>query len=186
MPIRVVAGTAKGRRLRLVPGEGTRPVRDQVKEALFNILASQIDGCTFLDLFAGTGSVGIEALSRGATHSTFVEKQPRAIETIRQNLEHTGLSDRARVIQGDVFAVLEAGSRDRFDLVYVAPPQYSKLWSRALLSLDQGRDWLNPDAWVIAQIDPKEHESLELRRLIEIDRRKYGRTMLVFYEWPGE
>ncbi|MGH2621194.1 MAG: 16S rRNA (guanine(966)-N(2))-methyltransferase RsmD [Anaerolineales bacterium] len=186
MPIRVVAGTAKGRRLRPVPGEGTRPVRDQVKEALFSILAPQIDGCTFLDLFAGTGSVGIEALSRGASHSTFVEQHPRAIETIRQNLEHTELSDRARVIQGDVFAVLEAGSRDRFDLAYVAPPQYSKLWSRAVIGLDLGKDWLNPDAWVIAQIHPKEHESLQLRRLIEIDRRKYSQTMLVFYEWPGE
>jgi len=186
MPIRVVAGTAKGRRLRLVPGEGTRPVRDQVKEALFNILAPQVEGCTFLDLFAGTGSVGIEALSRGASQSTFVENQQPAIETIRQNLEHTGLSERARVIHGDVFAVLEAGSKDRFDLVYVAPPQYSKLWSRALFSLDQGKDWLNPDAWVIAQIHPKEHESLQLRRLTEIDRRKYGQTMLVFYEWPGE
>jgi 16S rRNA (guanine(966)-N(2))-methyltransferase RsmD len=186
MPIRVVAGTAKGRRLRLVPGEGTRPVRDQVKEALFNILAPQIGGCTFLDLFAGTGSVGIEALSRGATQSTFVENDPRALETIRDNLEHTGLSDRAKVIQGDVFAVVGAGSKDRFDLVYVAPPQYSKLWSRAVISLDQREDWLNPDAWVIAQIHPKEYESLELRRLIEIDRRKYGQTMLVFYEWPGE
>ena len=186
MPIRVVAGTAKGRRLRLVPGEGTRPVRDQVKEALFNILAPQIDGSTFLDLFAGTGSVGIEALSRGAAQSTFVEKQLRAVETIRQNLEHTGLSDRARVIQADVNAVLAAGSRDRFDLVYVAPPQFEDLWSRAVVSLDQGTDWLNPDAWVIAQIHPKEHGSLSLRRLIEVDRRKYGQTMLVFYEWPGE
>jgi 16S rRNA (guanine(966)-N(2))-methyltransferase RsmD len=186
MPIRVVAGSAKGRRLRLVPGEGTRPVRDQVKEALFNILAPQISGCSFLDLFAGTGSVGIEALSREASQSTFVEKDPRAIETIRDNLEHTGLSDRAKVIQGDVFAVIGAGSKDRFDLVYVAPPQYSRLWSRAVVSLDQRGDWLNPDAWVIAQIHPKEHEPLQLRRLVEFDRRRYGKTMLVFYEWPGE
>jgi len=186
MPIRVVAGTAKGRRLRLVPGEGTRPVRDQVKEALFNILAPQIGGCSFLDLFAGTGSVGIEALSRGASQSTFVEKDPRAIATIRDNLEHTGLSDRAKVIQGDVFAVIGAGSKDQFDLVYVAPPQYSRLWSRAVVSLDQRGDWLNPDAWVIAQIHPKEHEPLQLRRLVEFDRRRYGHTILVFYEWPGE
>jgi 16S rRNA (guanine(966)-N(2))-methyltransferase RsmD len=186
MPIRVVAGTAKGRRLRLVPGEGSRPVRDQVKEALFNILAPQIVGCTFLDLFAGTGSVGIEALSRGASHSTFVERNGRAIETIRYNLEHTGLSDRAKVIQGDAFAVLGTGAADGFDLVYVAPPQYSKLWSRAVVGLDQRGDWLNPDAWVIAQIHPMEHESLPLRRLVEIDRRKYGKTLLVIYEWPGE
>ncbi len=185
MPIRVVAGTAKGRRLRLVPGVGTRPVRDQVKEALFNILAPQIDGCAFLDLFAGTGSVGIEALSRGAARSTFVEKHPRAVETIRFNLQHTGLSEPARVIHGDVFDVLAAGSPEFFDLVYVAPPQYSKLWSRVVVGLDQRDDWLNPDAWVIAQIDPKEHEPLKLRRLVEIDRRKYGQTMLVFYEWPG-
>ncbi|MEK6588971.1 MAG: 16S rRNA (guanine(966)-N(2))-methyltransferase RsmD [Chloroflexota bacterium] len=186
MPIRVIAGSAKGRRLRMVSGEVARPIRDQVKGALFNILGPAIEECSFLDLFAGTGSVGIEALSRGAAQVTFVEKHPRAVETIQFNLEQTGLSDRARVIQGDVFNVLGGGTRLRFDFAYVAPPQYSELWSKTLGKLDQPGDWLNPDAWVVAQIDPKEYATLELERLVEIDQRKYGQTLLVFYERPGD
>ena len=185
MPIRVIAGSAKGRRLRMVPGGQARPIRDQVKGAIFSILGPAIDGSNFLDLFAGTGSVGIEALSRGAAQVTFVEKYPRAVETIRFNLQQTGLSDRARVIQGDVFNVLAGGNRQRFDFIYVAPPQYSELWSKTLGKLDQAGDWLNPDAWVIAQIDPKEYTTLVHGRLIEFEQRKYGRTLLVFYEWPG-
>jgi 16S rRNA (guanine(966)-N(2))-methyltransferase RsmD len=185
VPIRVVSGVAKGQRLLPVPGEGTRPIRDQVKEALFNILAALVEDSRFLDLFAGTGSVGIEALSRGAASATFVESQPGAAQVIRRNLELTGFTDRARVIQADVFATLAGRSTEAFDLVYVAPPQYAGTWSRALAALDGREDWLNPDAWVVAQIHPKEYEPLSLGRLREVDRRKYGRTMLVFFEWPG-
>ena len=186
MPLRVIAGSAKGRRLRMVPGNQTRPIRDQVKEALFNILGAAIQDSEFLDLFAGTGSVGIEALSRGAAQATFVEKHPAALQTIRENLELTLLTDRARIAQADVFDWIKRQRGSSHDLVYVAPPQYSKLWNKTVRQLDRHDNLLNLDAWVIAQIDSEEYQSLELETLVEFDRRRYGRTQLVFYERPGE
>ncbi len=186
MPLRVIAGSAKGRRLRMVSGDSTRPIRDQVKEALFNILGASVLDSEFLDLFAGTGSVGIEALSRGAAQATFVEKNPAALKTLRENLEITRFTDRARVSQLDVFEWIKRQSGSSYDFVYVAPPQYSKLWSKALRKLDLNVELINPDAWVIAQINPKEYQALELETLVEFDSRTYGRTQLVFYERPGE
>ncbi len=184
-PIRIIGGVAKGRRLRMVPGSGTRPVGDRVKEALFNILGPDVEGSHFLDLFAGTGSVGIEALSRGAERVVLVEKGARACKTIRANLEHVGLMTGAVLIQADVFHTLNGDPDGSFDYVYIAPPQSRGLWSRALMQMDRRTDWLNPDAWVIAQIHPKEYEDLALASLELFDQRAYGKTMLVFYEHPG-
>ena len=186
MPLRVIAGSAKGRRLRMVPGNQARPIRDQVKEALFNILGPALHDSNFSDLFAGTGSVGIEALSRGAAHATFVEQHPAALQTIRENLELTALMDRAKLIQADVFEWINRQSGGSHDFAYVAPPQSFKLWSKAVRLLDREPQRLNPDAWVIAQINPREYRPLELETLVEFDRRTYGRTQLVFYERPGE
>ncbi|MER3469301.1 MAG: 16S rRNA (guanine(966)-N(2))-methyltransferase RsmD, partial [Thermoflexus sp.] len=100
--MRVISGSAKGRRLKSLPGAGTRPIADRVKTALFDILGASVVGARVLDLFAGTGSVGIEALSRGAAEAVFVEKDPRAVRVLRENLQRTGLADRARVVRGDV------------------------------------------------------------------------------------
>ena len=186
MPLRVIAGCAKGRRLRMVPGNQTRPIRDQVKEALFNILGPAIQDCQFLDLFAGTGSVGIEALSRGAVHATFIEKHSAALQTIQHNLELTQLGDRAHIVQADVFEWLHRKGSNAYDFAYVAPPQYVKLWSKTVRRLDQNVEHLNLDAWVIAQINTREYRPLELENLVEFDRRTYGRTQLVFFERPGE
>jgi 16S rRNA (guanine966-N2)-methyltransferase len=183
--IRVISGSAKGRKLRLVVGEGTRPISDRVKKSLFDILGADIENAWMLDLFAGTGSVGIEALSRGAAGAVFVDNDLRAIGTVHANLTATTLADRAEVRRVDAFAVLEGTPRRRFDYVYIAPPQYHDLWARAVLMLDARTGWLNPDAWVIAQVHPKEFRELQLARLREADRRKYGSTLLVFYEFPG-
>jgi len=180
--LRVIAGSAKGRRLLPVPGEGTRPITDRVKESLFDILGGDVEGSRFLDLFAGTGSVGIEALSRGAERAVFVDSARKAIETVRRNLQITGLADRAEVVQSDAFRFLEreAGS-GAYDYVYVAPPQYRGLWSRALLALDVG-DLLAPDGAVIVQIYPKEYHAARLERLRLADERRYGSTLLLFYQ----
>ncbi|MFQ5943464.1 MAG: 16S rRNA (guanine(966)-N(2))-methyltransferase RsmD [Anaerolineales bacterium] len=186
MPLRVIAGSAKGRRLRMVPGNQTRPIRDQVKEALFSILGPSLNDSDFLDLFAGTGSVGIEALSRGAARATFVEKHPAALQTIRENLDITRLIDRAQLVQADVFEWINRGSGDTHDFAYVAPPQDFELWSKAVRRLDSNPQKLNLDAWVIAQISPREYRKLELDSLVEFDLRTYGRTQLIFYERPGD
>lgn len=178
--MRVIAGQAKGRRLKAVPGEGTRPVTDRAKSALFSIIGNDIVGFRFLDLFAGTGQVGIEALSRGAAEAVFVEQARPALRTIRDNLTHTGLESLARVVEADVFQFL-AVRPTPFEYIYVAPPQYKGLWMRTLRALDGSPDWLAEDGWVIVQINPREYEEIELEHLILFDQRTYGGVMFCFY-----
>lgn len=182
MSPRVISGAAKGRKLRSVPGESTRPITDRVKEALFDIIGADVGGSSWWDLFAGTGAVGIEALSRGATFVRFSERERAAIETIRWNLAHCRLEAGSEICRGDAFALLAGPPDRRFDYVYIAPPQYQGLWSRALQALDANPGWLSEDAWVITQIHPREVRSVALATLDEFDRRKYGSTLLVFYE----
>jgi 16S rRNA (guanine(966)-N(2))-methyltransferase RsmD len=180
--LRVIGGSARGRKLRPVPGDSTRPITDRTKEALFNIIGGDILGASILDLFAGTGSVGIEALSRGANFARFLDLDRMAMQTARSNLEHTGFADRAEVLRADAFQYLSQASDRSFDYIYIAPPQYKELWKRAILLLDAHPAWLSADAWVIAQIHPKEYVDLELKDLNEFDQRKYGSTLLVFYQ----
>jgi 16S rRNA (guanine(966)-N(2))-methyltransferase RsmD len=179
--MRVIAGSAKGRRLSSVPGQSTRPITDRVKEALFNILADSVVDARLLDLFAGTGSVGIEALSRGASHATFIDCDRRAIATIYRNLEVTHLADQATVQQRDAFQFIQDHTDAPFDILYVAPPQYKGLWSRTLHAL-QGAPLIGRETLVVVQIYPKEFEPLELTHLILTDQRTYGSTMLCFFE----
>ena len=179
--MRVIAGKAKGFRLRSVPGNGTRPVTDRAKSALFSILGNAVAGSHFLDLFAGTGQVGIEALSRGAEEVVFVEQAGLAVGTIRQNLAHTRLEAGARVVRADVFRYLQRDA-EPFDFIYVAPPQYHGVWAQTLQVLDRRPGWLAPDGWVIVQIHPREYEELPLELLALSDQRAYGSVMLCFFE----
>lgn len=181
MPMRVIAGSARGRKLKLVPGDSTRPIMDRVKEALFSILGYAIRDTIFLDLYAGTGSVGIEALSRGAAQAVFIDTDKLAIKTIYDNLTLTGLTGRAVVRRADALALLK-GSPDRdYDFIYIAPPQYHNLWQRTLEALDANPDWIPPGTTVIVQIDPQEHQPLAFQHLEQTDERRYGKTMLLFF-----
>jgi 16S rRNA (guanine(966)-N(2))-methyltransferase RsmD len=168
--------------LKSVPGDITRPITDRVKEALFNILGADIQEAVLLDVFAGTGSVGIEALSRGAAHIHFNDRHHLAVRTIRENLEITGFGDRAEISKMDAFRLLEGEPDRKYDYIFIAPPQYQGIWVQALRSLDRNPAWLKEDTWVVVQIHPLEYESVNLTHLLEFDRRKYGSTMLVFYE----
>ncbi len=179
--MRVISGSAKGRRLDSVPGDSTRPITDRVKESLFNIIGPEIQNSRFLDLFAGTGSVGIEALSRGAESALFIDLNRRAIKTVHANLKVTGLSESAHVSHGNAFTYLEGPQNQAFDYIYIAPPQYKGLWLQALVLLDAHLEWLSPDGWVIVQIHPKELIILDLDHLVEFDRRTYGSTLLLFF-----
>ena len=140
--MRVISGSAKGIQLQSVPGKSTRPITDRVKEALFNILGPSIVSEIVLDLFGGTGAVGIEALSRGAEHAVFLETNFKAFRTIQQNLKTTHLEPYATVLKKDAFVFLKEEYSEQFDLVYIAPPQYEGLWLKALQTLDE-----NPDAF---------------------------------------
>lgn len=185
--LRVIAGSAKGKYLQSVPGDTTRPITDRVKEALFDIIGSDIINASFLDLFAGTGSVGIEALSRGASYVRFIDNNSRAIQTIKKNLEIAGFNSdkiklKPRVIKSDTFIYLDGSPDYRFDYIYVAPPQYKDLWLKALEKLDSHNNWTSDDGWIIAQIHPIEYKDVKFTRFYEIDQRKYGSTLLIFYE----
>lgn len=183
--LRVIAGKARGRKLRSVPGDSTRPITDRTKESLFNILGADIQDSSLLDLFAGTGSVGVEALSRGAKFVRFIDNNQQAINTIKANLLHTGLSQFAEVLRIDAFKYLENPPDRSFDYVYIAPPQYKGIWKRALTVLNDNDKWLSEDAWVIVQIHPIEYEDMHLQHFSPIDQRKYGSTLLIFYHYDG-
>lgn len=179
--MRVISGSAKGRKLRPVPGDTTRPITDRVKEALFNILAGDVRGSRWLDLFAGTGSVGIEALSRGAEEAWFVDSSQAALDTVHANLEHTRLAGGARLMRRDALRFLSSAEPSPFDYVYVAPPQYRGTWVEVLELLDGRPGWLAGEGEVIVQIAPVEFRELELESLELFDERRYGSTLLCFY-----
>lgn len=182
--LRVISGKVRGYRLRSVPGDIARPVTDRTKESLFNIVGADIQGATLLDLFAGTGSVGIEALSRGAKYVRFIDNHNAAIKTIKSNLKHTDLSKDADVIRMDAFKYLKQTSDVQFDYIYVAPPQYKGIWKRAITSIRANPNWLSGDAWIIVQIDPVEYEQFSGTCFEEFDKRTYGSTMLIFLREP--
>lgn len=188
--MRVIAGSARGRRLKGPDTLDTRPILDRVKTALFDILAPDIVDSRFLDLFAGTGQIGIEALSRGAASATFVELSGEIVRLIRENLAITRLEANAEVIRADAFAFLrDAHARRRqFDIVYVAPPQYQRMAARALERLDRA-PLSAPGGLVIVQIHPRERPDIAavaLTRLRLYDERTYGSTLLMFFERPAD
>jgi len=179
--LRVISGSAKGRRLASVPGTGTRPITDRVKESLFNIVGPDVVDSTWLDLFGGTGSVGIEALSRGAAQVLFIDKARVAVDTIRKNLDLTGLVSKAKVLRADAFAFVKGATDDQiYDYVYVAPPQYKDMWAEMLAMLDE-KPLLADGGVIIVQIYPKEYHEIPLKRLVQLDERHYGDTVLYFY-----
>lgn len=139
--LRVISGQLGGRRLRTLPGRTTRPTSDRVKEALFNILGPSLEGARVLDLFAGSGSLGIEALSRGAREAVFVERDSRARVLVRTNLDATGLGLRARLLGVEALAALDqlAAEGASFDLVFLDPPYGMGLLEPALKVLAGGR-----------------------------------------------
>ena len=182
---RVIAGKARGMRLQPVPGEITRPITDRVKEALFNIIGPDILDATLLDLFGGTGAVGIEALSRGASFVRFIDLNRPAIKIIQANLETTHFAAQAQVVQMDAFQFLKQSVDRSFEYIFVAPPQYKGLWLRALEVLNEHPGWLSVESWLIVQIDPLEYQPTRFPAFTEFEQRKYGSTLLVFYEPSG-
>lgn len=180
--LRVISGKAKGTRLKTVPGDTTRPITDIVKEALFNILGNEISQNIILDLFGGTGAVGIEALSRGASYVTFLDKGQQAIKTIQHNLSVTHFSSQAEVLRTDAYVYLAAPPKTDFDLIYIAPPQYKQMWQKAIRLIDSNPALVSDAGQIIVQINPIEWEELDLDNFEVFDSRKYGDTLLVFYE----
>ena len=149
--MRVIAGTARSLKLIAPEGEDTRPTLDRYKETLFNVIQTEIPFCRFLDLFAGSGAVGIEALSRGASFAAFVDSSKESIRCINDNLNHTHLADKAQVVGRDVFSTLPI-LKGGFDVVFIDPP-YGKLLERRVLELLPICDILKEDTLIIVESD---------------------------------
>jgi 16S rRNA (guanine966-N2)-methyltransferase len=178
---RIIAGTARSIRLE-APAEGTRPLGDRVKQTLFAIIDPDLRGAEFLDLFAGSGAAGIEALSRGAAHATFVERDAGAVRTIRGNLERTGLADRATVIRGEVLAWLREPARTTaplIDVVLLDPPYEDTAVLAA--ALDALGPLLAPAARVVAKHFWRDTPPARVGLLASDRERRFGETALTFY-----
>ena len=134
--MRVITGTARGRKLAALEGVEVRPTTDMVKEAMFSILQFEIEGAVVLDLFAGSGQLGIEALSRGAASAVFVDQRRDAAALIRDNLKLTGLEDRAKVVCGDAAAFLPSAG-EKFGLIFIDPPYAANLWEKTIKAISQ-------------------------------------------------
>lgn len=182
--MRVVAGSAGGLRLKAVPGRGTRPTTDRVKESVFGILGERCFGARILDLFAGTGSLGIEALSRGGERALFVEKDPAAARILRENLRTTGFAGAAGVMVKDVTSALRALVRqgDRpFNLVLLDPPYGTGLLPVVMERLGAKEAPLSAGALVVAEHSNHEVPPDVIGGLGLIRREKYGETVVSFY-----
>ncbi|MDF9408121.1 16S rRNA (guanine(966)-N(2))-methyltransferase RsmD [Pelotomaculum isophthalicicum JI] len=183
--LRIIAGIAKKRQLKAPRGLQVRPTSDRVKEALFNILGSSISGSSFLDLFAGTGNVGIEALSRGADRAVFVEKDIKNIRIIKENLNITGLEVNARLLCLNVNkAIALLGQEGQvYDLIFIDPPYLKDLVSSTLNDIIKN-GLLKPGGTIIVESskkDPMPRDAAASLRLLR--QEKYGDTLLSFYNY---
>jgi 16S rRNA (guanine(966)-N(2))-methyltransferase RsmD len=182
--VRIVAGTAKGVRLASVP-RGVRPVSDMAREGLFSSLGPGVEGALVLDLYAGTGAMGIEALSRGAERAVLVERNRLALRTIRENLERTRFADRAEVRQGEVARMLMGDDKlgGPFDLVLVDPPYAAPADEIATVLAGLGVGWLAQEGWTLALTRPKGTPEPNLPVHWHLARRLfYGDTLVLIIQ----
>jgi len=181
--MRIVAGDFGGRRLKAVPGMQTRPTTDKVKEAVFNIIGPYFDGGQSLDLFAGSGGLSIEAVSRGIDHAVLIDRQYQAIKTIKDNITVTKAVDRFEVIKGDAQRVLDrlATQQDRFDLVFLDPP-YAKQQIVKDITRCNELGLLNEGCRIVCETDANAQLPETLAGFKLIRRQDYGITIITIYQ----
>ncbi|GGA40137.1 16S rRNA (guanine(966)-N(2))-methyltransferase RsmD [Paenibacillus physcomitrellae] len=186
--MRVISGSARGRALKAVPGMGTRPTTDKVKEAIFSIIGPYFDGGNVLDLFAGTGGLGIEALSRGMDKGVFIDMDYKALETIKANLKQTGLTGQAEVYKNDAERALKALAKREmcFDLVFLDPPYRLKHGAELMLKLEE-LELVSEDAVVMLEYESS-YEYPEVIGGFHLTRKAvYGETAVSIYRRePGQ
>lgn len=183
--MRVISGTAKGTSLESLDGDKTRPTLDRVKEALFNILQNDIRNAYVLDLFSGSGALGIEALSRGASFCVMADKSNDAIKVINRNLQKTKLEKNAKVIKNDYIKTLDSLNQ-KFDLIFIDPPYAQNIAVDAIKNIVE-LDLLTEEGIIVLETDEEERE-LENFKKINVnvyDLRKYGRVKLIFLNRKG-
>ncbi|WP_188454503.1 16S rRNA (guanine(966)-N(2))-methyltransferase RsmD [Virgibacillus oceani] len=176
--MRVIAGELKGRQLKAVPGRSTRPTADKVKEAVFQILGPFFQDGLCLDLFAGSGSLGIEAISRGMEKCVFVDKHPKAIHTIQQNLKSFNIEQKAEVFRADAYRALHAAAKRglRFDIIFLDPP-YGKVDYMKFLNAINELELLNSNGIIYCEHDSNEILPDEHCNLSVLKKESYGGTI---------
>lgn len=181
--MRIIAGTHRGRVLAAVRGDGTRPTSDKIRGAIFSTLQSRfgpLNGTYVLDMFAGTGALSIEALSRGAEQALLIEKGAMASAMIQKNLKALRLEERARLIRGDSFKVLKQHFDRQFDIVFVDPPYDRGLACRALHDL-ASLGIVSRDGWVVVETGRQEQLPEAVESLHLVQQRVYGSTQVHYY-----
>lgn len=182
--MRVISGTARGRRLAAIAGRQIRPTTDRVREALFSILFSRtgtLAGHKVLDLFAGSGALGIEALSRGADHAWFVDSYRDAVGTVRENLERCGLVPGATIVSRDVWKALPGlAAAGPFDIIFADPPYGCEQVTKLLEGVDQ-HGLLSHEGLLCLETAAADQVPTRIGTLQRFDQRRYGSTMLHFY-----
>ncbi len=177
--MRVIAGTAKGTALKTPEGMKTRPTAERVKEALFSIIQFDIPGSTVLDLFGGTGQLGIEALSRGAKRAVFVDEQGAACKLIRENLKRTKFESQAQVVQGDYMSYLKRRT-EKFNIVLLDPP-YAEVFLENALKMVTEIDILQSGGIIVTERPLEKELNLDFPGYIRSKDYKYGKTLLTLY-----
>lgn len=182
--VRVVSGSAKGRPLKSVPGTSTRPTTDKVKESIFSMIGPYFEGGAVLDLFAGTGGLGIEALSRGMDRAVFVDLEPKSISTIKENLKATRLEDRAEVYRNDAARALKALEKraNRFDLVFLDPPYRFKNGDELMLDMVE-RGLLQDTAVVVLEYESSYNYPENFGGFCCLRTAKYGEAAITIYRY---
>lgn len=185
--MRVISGSARGTNLYSLEGDTTRPTLDRVKESLFNIIQNKLQEAVVLDLFAGSGALGIEALSRGAKRAVFCDQSRKAIQIIKQNIEKTHLQEKAEVVNEDYIKFLShQDKKEKFDIILIDPPYAKNIATHAIEEIIK-LDLLADNGIIILETDNEKREKGQLEK-IEInmyDIRKYGRIYLIFLSRKG-
>ncbi len=183
--MRIITGTARGRPLKCPRGTRVRPTPDRVREAIFSIIGQRVQGAVVLDLFAGTGALGLEALSRGAEHTVFVERDRTALRFLRDNIDNCGFKDRSRVVKSPVVPYLNSAELpDDIGLIFADPPYRSGEGIKALLALSKRAKSLSRGL-IVYEYAPADEADPVPGNLAVVDRRNYGDTSVMFLEMIG-
>jgi 16S rRNA (guanine966-N2)-methyltransferase len=185
--VRVIAGTAKGRPLKAVPGMNTRPTTDKVKEAIFSMIGPYFDGGLALDLFAGTGGLGIEVLSRGADKAIFVDREKVSIDVIRQNVNAANLSDRSEIYRNDADRAVKALAKrgEPFRYIFLDPPYRMTNMDEMLLNI-ASQNLVEPNAVVVVEHDSSHLYPEQFGCFVQRKYAKYGETAVTIYSYQPE
>ena len=183
--MRVITGSAGGLKLKSVPALETRPTGDKVKEGLFSAIQFELEGRKVLDLFAGTGQLGIEALSRGAESAVFIDNSPEAFHVIEENLAHTGLADRAVVIRTDYKAYLKSAPKRRFNIIFLDPP-YRQGYITRIISFIESFDILAENGIIVCESALSDSVPDSGDYLEKFRSYRYGQTAVTIYRKRGE